>query len=90
MLAAAAAIALAARFWFQDPDTRPWNLVLVSIDTLRADQLSVYGGSVQVSALDRLAPATRNGGSPVFVAGFRSAMSPGHGAVVSPFQCHYI
>jgi len=35
-------------------DSRPWNVVVVSIDTLRADQLPVYGGSVAAPAIERL------------------------------------
>lgn len=54
LIAVAAAIAFFARFLLRPADTRPWNLVLVSIDTLRADQLSAYGGSVQTPAIDRL------------------------------------
>ena len=29
--------------WSGAKDTRPWNLVLVSVDTLRADHVSAYG-----------------------------------------------
>jgi choline-sulfatase len=35
-------------------DTRP-NVVLITIDTLRADRVGVYGGSVDTPTLDRLA-----------------------------------
>ena len=58
-LVAAAALLLAGLYALNRPsDSRdePWNLVLISIDTLRADHLSSYGSSdVSTPHIDRLA-----------------------------------
>ena len=64
----AAAVALAAAavigaIWYLRPSGRPFavertadtNILLVTIDTLRADALSSYGGPAQTPNLDRLA-----------------------------------
>jgi arylsulfatase A-like enzyme len=39
------AIAVAAGFWFWFSSTRSWNVILVTVDTLRADHLSCYNHS---------------------------------------------
>ena len=60
---AAVITALALAVWWIWPGPRPFtlepdpdqNVLLVTIDTLRADALSVYGGPARTPALDRLA-----------------------------------
>src|SRR6266404_4247080 len=60
--AVAAAIGVAAFFWARSSppqaDLHPiagQNVLLITIDTLRADALSGYGGPAATPALDRLA-----------------------------------
>jgi arylsulfatase A-like enzyme/Flp pilus assembly protein TadD len=58
---AVAAAVIVAIFWMRQPsqkDLRPirgQNVLLITIDTLRADALGSYGGSAATPALDRLA-----------------------------------
>jgi len=55
-LAALAAAAFVAARLVRDTGPRGWNLVLVSVDTLRADHLSSYGaGVLRTPNMDRLA-----------------------------------
>lgn len=62
---AAALVLIVGALWLWWPDDRPFRLepasddhiLLVTIDTLRADALSSYGGPARTPALDRLADA---------------------------------
>lgn len=54
--AALGLLALAGGFWLTRPNTRPPSLLLVTIDTLRADRVGVYGyGPPTTPHLDALA-----------------------------------
>ena len=93
-VAAAFALALIAALWFWRradarfvlPSGSDQNVLLITIDTLRADALSAYGGPAQTPVIDRLA---REGARFTFAHAHAVVTLPSHTTILSgllPYQ----